>query len=348
VNVTGNAVRHAVDGPWLGETETLGACPVCATRERTLEFEDLRDIVFRVAPGAWRLHRCHGCDCLYIDPRPTPASIGVAYAEYFTHEQAPDASLLAPRTLPRRLRNDYLAARFGYELPDREPFGRLIVGLLPARRRRYERLVRGFAKPGKASRLLDVGSGNGEFLLRMRELGWQVTGQDVDPKAAAVVRSAGIDCVEGPVESALFDGSFDVITLHHVVEHLHDPVRTLAACRALLAPGGRLWLATPHAASLGFRRFGRHWLGLDPPRHLILFSRKALAAALERAGFSHWEVELEIGKYGTNAAAADLRRRDTKGERISRFTGRAENLFGDAVELLLPRLRDELVAVARA
>jgi SAM-dependent methyltransferase len=274
--------------------------------------------------------------------------MGMAYAGYFTHQEAAADSLLAPRTLPRRLRNDYLAARFGYALPNREPFGRHLLSLLPVRRRRYDRLVRNLDAPKRPSRLLDVGSGTGEFLLRMRDLGWQVMGQDVDPKAAEVVRRAGIECLVGPIESATIDDRFDVITLHHVVEHLHDPVRTLSACRRLLAPGGLVWLATPHAGSFGFRRFGRHWLGLDCPRHLILFSRKGLDSALARAGFDSWEIQQDVGSYGTLAAAADLRRRDTTGMPLGRWALRAENLVGDAVELFVPALRDELVVVARA
>src|SRR5688572_23661846 len=204
----------------------------------------MRDIVFRVAPGAWNMFLCSGCGCRYIDPRPSRASILLAYDAYFTHETPKDESLLAPRTLPRRLRNDYLATRFGYALPNREPFGRFLVRAVPPRRRRYERLVRDLAAPQKpGARLLDVGCGNGEFLARMRDLGWCVAGQEPDPKAARVVRSLGIDVSEAPLGPGSFNEPFDAITLHHVIEHVHDPVETLGACRQLLAPGGTLWIA---------------------------------------------------------------------------------------------------------
>jgi 2-polyprenyl-3-methyl-5-hydroxy-6-metoxy-1,4-benzoquinol methylase len=293
------------------------------------------------------MHRCAGCQCLYLDPRPTQASIGIAYSKYFTHEAAESDSLLSPRTLLRRLRNDYLAARFGYELPNREPFGQLVVSLLPTRKRRVERMVRELEAPRAPARLLDIGCGNGEFLMRMRDVGWLVTGHDVDPKAAAVVREAGIECVDGPLRAEAFQSKFDAITLHHVIEHLHDPLGTLSICRELLAPGGRLWIATHNAASLGHRRYGRHWIGLDCPRHLVLFSRQAMEGALARAGFTQSTVRLDIGMYGASAAAADLHLRVTKGKRLGHLAMRAENLLGDTVGLLMPGLRDDLVAIAR-
>jgi len=66
---------------------------------------------------------------------------------------------------------------------------------------------------------------------------------------------------------------------------VYDPLETLRRCRELLVPGGRLWLQTPNVDSRGHAVFGAAWRGLEPPRHLVLFSREALADLLGRAGF---------------------------------------------------------------
>jgi len=79
---------------------------------------------------------------------------------------------------------------------------------------------------------------------------------------------------------------FDVITLNHVIEHVHDPIAVLRACHRLLKPGGRLWLETPNVDSLGLARFGRNWRGLETPRHLVLFGRRGLRQACMAAGFA--------------------------------------------------------------
>jgi 2-polyprenyl-3-methyl-5-hydroxy-6-metoxy-1,4-benzoquinol methylase len=93
------------------------------------------------------------------------------------------------------------------------------------------------------------------------------------------VIAGGIDALDG--QAAIFD----VITLSHVIEHVHDVGGTLRACHRLLKPGGRLWLETPNVAALGHKVFGVNWRGLEAPRHLVLFSAPALKQLLQDAGF---------------------------------------------------------------
>jgi hypothetical protein len=54
----------------------------------------------------------------------------------------------------------------------------------------------------------------------------------------------------------------------------------------LLRPGGTLWIATPNLDAAGHRMFGRDWLGLDPPRHLTVFTRSGLESVVSQAGFA--------------------------------------------------------------
>ncbi|GDX58274.1 hypothetical protein LBMAG30_24370 [Comamonadaceae bacterium] len=61
---------------------------------------------------------------------------------------------------------------------------------------------------------------------------------------------------------------------------------------AMLRPGGSLWLQTPNINALGHRRFGVHWLGLDPPRHLSLLTPKTLFKLLDECGFTVKELPL--------------------------------------------------------
>jgi hypothetical protein len=69
-------------------------------------------------------------------------------------------------------------------------------------------------------------------------------------------------------------------------------------CRELLKPGGRLVVTTPNARGLGHARFGASWRGLEPPRHLQIFSPPTLAECARRAG-------LEVLEAGSTAANAD-------------------------------------------
>lgn len=140
--------------------------------------------------------------------------------------------------------------------------------------------------PKSGGKLLDVGCGAGSFLMLAQSVGWDVVGLDPDPKAAANAADQGLTVHNGGVE--YFNGEtelFDVITMNHVIEHLHEPVKVLKACYALLKPEGELWLETPNIDSFGHARFGKNWRGLETPRHLVLFSRHSLSLCFIRAGF---------------------------------------------------------------
>jgi SAM-dependent methyltransferase len=274
------------DGEWpAGGLETLVECPVCGCTETSAFYGGLHDRAFRAAPGAWTLVRCDGCRSAYLNPRPTRETIGLAYRSYYTH----GATTVAPSAgaLRQGLANDYRRSRWGYDQGNAIPGGRLIARVAPTRGALVDREIRHLpAIPG--GRLLDLGSGSGAFLVQMADLGWRAQGIDPDPAAVASAREAGLNVTQGTLGDLDLEehaGAFDAITLSHVIEHLHDPAEDLRRVHQLLRPGGLLWIATPNLEALGLRRFGPDWLGLDPPRHLVLFTRASLERLLHETGF---------------------------------------------------------------
>ncbi len=134
--------------------------------------------------------------------------------------------------------------------------------------------------------LLDIGCGDGAFLGKMARRGWRVAGVDFDPQAVAHAREVhGLDVAVGTAQSVLASGrKYGMVTASHVIEHVPDPVEFLRQSRQLLERGGRIVLRTPNSESFGHRRYGQAWRGLEPPRHLQLFSRASLSACADRAG----------------------------------------------------------------
>jgi SAM-dependent methyltransferase len=113
-----------------------------------------------------------------------------------------------------------------------------------------------------------------------------VLGVEPDPGAVKVATGVrGLDVRLGTLEAQRFAAErFDAVTSSHVIEHVHDPMGFLRECARVTRPGGQIVVVTPNTESLGRRRLGARWLGLDPPRHLHLFSCAALRQLAMRAG----------------------------------------------------------------
>jgi 2-polyprenyl-3-methyl-5-hydroxy-6-metoxy-1,4-benzoquinol methylase len=135
-------------------------------------------------------------------------------------------------------------------------------------------------------RILDIGCGNGEFLRRMGELGWETYGTDSSPAAVQLARRFANDVRMARASEPLFDDNqFDVVTMFNVFEHVPDPIETLAEVHRILKNGGTLVLEVPNFQSLTFRIVGTNWMGLDVPRHLYHYSPDALIALAQSQGF---------------------------------------------------------------
>src|SRR5581483_9414447 len=175
-------------------------CPLCGgTRRRpVIEAPDPnpegRGLRFAVVS-------CGDCGLCYTCPRPDPRSIGQFYpVAYRPHRR--------PRHKARPARWAPVAALFG--------------------RPCVERRVLPWHGEG---RLLDFGCGGGSFLERMRHQGWQVTGVDVSAETVARVRAElGVRTLTGSLPHPnLAPGTFDVVTMWHSLEHVHDPLAVLRA-----------------------------------------------------------------------------------------------------------------------
>lgn len=284
---------HPWEQPWPEEhLQSVGQCPVCGATGRRLLHDRLVDNVFRAARGEWRMWECSACASGYLDPRPTPTSIHMAYANYYTHQpqkaREDFADLSRSRKVRRVLANGYTNWRFGTDSRPSSPLGIPVMLAAASSRRQLDHEYRNLPASDRAMApsLLDIGCGNGSFLRRAKSCGWSVTGIEPDPSAAAAAATEGLDVLCGGLEC--FDGQarrFDAITLSHVIEHVHEPAWVVRRCHDLLKPGGQIWLETPNIHSYGHSRFGESWRGIETPRHLVLFNRDSLSSLLREAGF---------------------------------------------------------------
>ncbi|MEA2828919.1 MAG: hypothetical protein QOG43_3358 [Actinomycetota bacterium] len=283
------------------ETGPEAACVLCGSGEaREPLLVDVADHRYHVE-GRWEFRRCRTCRLVALHPFPDDVAAGYPEAYSQHRVRAPSTGTPARSPVRRWLRRHSLAglgygagrvngaggaggAGGGGDAVRPGPVDRLVAAV-PALRMEAQWgciLVPG-ARPG--GRLLDVGCGAGRYLLVMKALGWDVVGVEPDAGSRAVAESQGLRVVPTLADGDLAPGSFDVITLNHVIEHLADPVAELRSLRPLLAPDGLLGVATPNWASLGRRFFGPSWYALEAPRHLVLFDPATLRATVEAAGF---------------------------------------------------------------
>ena len=138
----------------------------------------------------------------------------------------------------------------------------------------------------KRGRLLDIGTGTGYFAATMEQRGWKV--EAIEKNAQARVFAKEHFGLEVKGEEALQEfesGSFDVITLWHVMEHLEHLDETWECLRELLSDRGVLIVAVPNCSSYDAGKYGEYWAAYDVPRHLWHFTPVTIQQLASKHGF---------------------------------------------------------------
>jgi SAM-dependent methyltransferase len=328
-------------------------------------YSGLRDRLFG-APGEWSLKRCPGARCglVWLDPIPLEGDVGRAYANYYTH---PERDVKISRWWDLYYRSNYavknihLRTRYGERGEHRRAAAILTwfaIGLYPPTRAIVEFPMR-YLPRAQTGRILEIGFGHGRTIAKLRELGWDAEGVETDAVAVADARMRGLKVSCGSLAEQKFpDGHFDAIVSSHVIEHVHEPLQLMRESRRILRTGGRFIAATPNASSLGHRVFGRDWRGLEPPRHLQIFTPAAIRSLARMAGF----VEPPCVVAGTSRGAALIwnlsRRQRQAGARPQSCMIGAEvapkSISAFAIETLecmlaplIPQITEELILIAQ-
>ncbi len=249
--------------------------------------EDLEEINCNLCGGTkqkelfdlnpFKLVQCGDCGLNYVSPRYTEDRVLKLYDDsYFTNPGffSGDSSRI------------YGYSDYGEGRDNVETMYRKIVW-------RMEK----FVKPG---RLLEIGSAYGYFLNQARKKGWEVSGIELSSNARTACESEfGIRPFAGTLNEFEPSDQFDSIVFFDVLEHMHDPVKTLQSINAMLKPKGLLVLAVPNSASWVLRFLGARWEDLqraNSGEHLYFFNSETLSRILEKTGFEVLEVKT-MGRY---------------------------------------------------
>lgn len=207
---------------------------------------------------------CRACGHVRNDPIPTDAELEAFYS---TEYRVAYKGAAKPR--PRQIARNFMRVEAFF--------------------RAWWPLMRGQA------RVLDAGSGSGEFLFFAHGLGLQATGVEPNRDYSAYTREdLGLNVITGRIDDQQFSpGSFDLIRLNHVLEHLNDPVAALARLGGWLAEGGLLYVEVPNIIDYARSKSRGNMFHYG---HISNFSPWTLRACAGRAGLVELaEVKSELG-----------------------------------------------------
>lgn len=236
-------------------------CVICGHEEK-LPYMEVRD--HSISRETFHLKTCAKCGFISTADAPDQGAIGRYYEsdDYISHS---DTRKNLTSRLYHLARKRMLATKRGW--------------------------VNKFA--GQNGRLLDIGSGTGYFLNEMQQHGWNAEGIEVNKNAReASIRNFSLHVSPPNAVDDLENGSFDVITLWHVLEHVHNLNEYWKMFSRLLAPDGVLFIAVPNITSYDARHYGDSWAALDVPRHLWHFRPEDIQRLADKHGF---EMESMIG-----------------------------------------------------
>lgn len=218
------------------------------------------------------MYRCGRCHTAFVSPTPSPAFLEAFYDSY--HRPLSEGGEYA--SFEERAAQDFDA------------------------KSKHMRSVLGAGR----WRTLDVGCGKGHFLKACEPNGWDSQGIDLSSSAVESARKLGLVAHVGRLEEhAAHLGLFDAVSFWATIEHLPDPFSMLRAMRAVLKPGGYVFLDT----GIGWDWLDRGLPGrtqwYDPPQHLFVFSRNGIVRLMERAGFEIVAIDPCFERNGLRRAA---------------------------------------------
>ncbi|MBU3641084.1 bifunctional 2-polyprenyl-6-hydroxyphenol methylase/3-demethylubiquinol 3-O-methyltransferase UbiG [Polynucleobacter sp. Fuers-14] len=242
-------------------------------------------------PGKWTIYKCSNarCELMWLNPMPVEEDLYLAYQNYYTHAfSTPKKS-----SLFLRIKSAHQALHFNHPTKESGSTAQLLSKLITRLNFFKESMDYPliFFKDLPHGNLLELGVGSGETLKQFSDWGWQAEGLDFDPEAVKACALRGLQVRQGDLHSQKFASeTFNAIFSAHVMEHVPQPIELIAEGFRILKPGGLFVAVTPNGKSALHSLFKKDWRGLEPPRHLHIFTKEALLSSAKQAGFSKVKV----------------------------------------------------------
>ena len=231
---------------------TRETCPVCASKKYN-PFLTCKD--YTVSNQYFNIVSCESCGFKFTNPVPDESNIGKYYKSenYVSHSDTKKGLI---NKLYHTVRDITLKQKLAL-----------------------------INNPSPKGKILDIGCGTGYFINTCKNDGWNITATEPDEDA----RKQACGLIGQDVESDLFNikdiNSFNIITMWHVLEHIHQLNESIAHLYTLLKPNGTIVIAVPNCESRDAKTYKEYWAAYDVPRHLYHFTQSTMDKLLVNHGF---------------------------------------------------------------
>lgn len=273
-------------------------CAQCASSSMVSLYDAVQDKVFW-NKGQWSLFQCENCKSVSLNPAPDKAELIKYYETYYTH--------ISEKSFFRKNIDKISEFMIDLHFSQKRSLSRRVINfLIPAFIKNLFTYEIYNLKFRDRIKIFDVGFGNGNFISKMVKLGVRPGGCDFDEKCVHLVKDTyGIEAYHGALTDVTTAEKFDVLTYGHVVEHLYNWRDELMVARRKLKENGLIVGLTPNIESLGHKLFKKNWRGLEPPRHLHLYSMKSVRHVAEDCGFRVVQLKT-TSRYARHILAASI------------------------------------------
>ena len=234
--------------------EKLSECPVC----NSTNIQNHQVILDQsISKESFAIMKCKSCNFQFTNPRPSTKVIDKYYRseEYISHTDKANSIINILYKIARKFAI-----------------------------RSKRKLINKIAKQKKGN-ILDYGCGTGYFLNEMMKDGWKIAGVEPNNQAREIANQLNNQSIAASLsELKLKNQKFNIITLWHVLEHLHDLNDMIKKLKDILKEKGKIIIAVPNIDSYDQQIFGLNWAAYDVPRHLYHFDQDTMKTLMLKHG----------------------------------------------------------------
>ena len=260
-------------------------CKICHNTSHNLPFK-VKEMMFGMRHEFIYI-KCIKCGCLQLQQIPNNIN------DYYPKETYYSFATSSLSNFQKSIKNYLLGKLFNFFIGNFSIIGYLLSqSYYLTKRYAWIKCLTGI---DQSASILDIGSGAGKYLDELYTCGFKnINGMDPYIEKD-IITDHGIQIKKQNINE--INGTYDLIMLNHVFEHLDHPKEILSNLRTLLNKSGQLLIRVPLVDSYAWEKYGVHWYQIDAPRHFFLHTKKSMELLASKTGFKIHKIIYDANEY---------------------------------------------------